>query len=102
MSRTHKTAPTRVKIKNRPKEYHDHTNGVCDLPTLEEFLKNPEARAWKHKACSWETDWHNPLMRCGCSMCDGTYWTSDPAGRLKAKKEIREGLKDFIAEKEEG
>ena len=68
MSRTDKTAPTWVKMTWVPREHHDHRFHECNLaesPATEQVMD------WrtKYRNCYWDTDWYNPIFRCGCSMC---------------------------------
>ena len=62
MSRTDTHRPYRVQLTEKPVASHDHTNGVCDLPTLEEWTKMTrlERRRYGNHACTWEpASWHD-------------------------------------------
>lgn len=56
MSKTDDHKPMRAAENLR--EYHDHTKGYCNLPTLEEWRKNYKGYRG-YKACTWEpANWH--------------------------------------------
>lgn len=58
MSKTDKTRPYGVNASDSPREWHDHTDGVCDLPSLEEWRKNPE-KYRGYRRCTWQpANWH--------------------------------------------
>lgn len=75
MSRTRKTRPpflraldvrdTRVTFS----ESHDHRNGECDLPSLEDARKMHlnDNRAYHRLNCTY--DWYSHASACGCGMC---------------------------------
>lgn len=75
MSRTHKTKPWRVRVMGKPTwlvEYHDHNNGVCDLPPR----PTGQAEVWGSRqrgSCSWvgsRSFWACPANNCGCPSCN--------------------------------
>jgi hypothetical protein len=53
MSKTDKTRPFRAQVPDSPRARHDHSNGVCDLPTLEEWRKMSRKAIWRTN-CTWE------------------------------------------------
>ena len=86
MGKTLNTRPTRAR-REVYVEYHDHTDGVCNLPTLEEFLKDYSRRFthWKKRECSWVPDWHKMYdTRCSCDCC------SDPYSPARKRRELQQ------------
>ena len=82
MSRTHKTDPLWVRmIRGTIHAYpvHNHEDGICDLPTIEE-----QGRSWYRKNCYWEFDSEGRGV-CGCSMCQGKTWNGDRDPRTQRK-----------------
>lgn len=72
MSRTDKTKPLWVKLAHRDLEYwemHDHTDGVCDLPTLQDGLAFIPGPSRCHR------EWHYTGIRtCCCPLCHASEW----------------------------
>ena len=54
MSKTDKTRPWTVQAMEDLVERHDHSDGVCNLPTREEWLKTKETRRWRRHDCGYE------------------------------------------------
>ena len=51
MSKTDKTRPWDIQATEDLREVHDHSNGECNLPTREEWIKTkqaPKHAAWMH------------------------------------------------------
>jgi hypothetical protein len=88
MSKTNKTRPYWVKLAERPmgscKPFHDHTNGVCDLPDL----PTGGQRLGAH-CCYWvptQSFAYSGAARCGCQIC-----THQIARRIKRRRERKQG-----------
>lgn len=98
MSRTDKTAPYDVKMLWIPREKHDHRFGECNLPDA----PSPEREPWsvRYANCYWDTNWYDPIYRCGCGMCGYDNRRAARASRLKAKAAIRAGRWDDLAKYE--
>ena len=77
MSRTLNTRPTEVR-REVYVEHHDHRDGTCNLPTLEESLKLERQQRWaafRKGQCCWIPDWHKMRdTRCSCPMCRDPWW----------------------------
>lgn len=63
MSKTDKTRPAKVQMLDNLREYHDHTDGECNLPTVDEWLRmnKRDRRTWGMHHCyygpkNWHTD----------------------------------------------
>lgn len=63
MSKTDKTKPAKVQMLDNLKEVHDHSDGVCNLPTPREWLHMSrwDRRTWGMHNCyygpkNWVTD----------------------------------------------
>ena len=54
MSKTYKTRPWHVQAAEDLVEWHDHSNGVCNLPTREEWIATPKVGRWKMHDCTWQ------------------------------------------------
>ena len=54
MSKTDKTRPWNVQALEDLVEVHDHSNGECNLPTREEWLKTKTVRRWHRHDCTYE------------------------------------------------
>lgn len=54
MSKTDKTRPWQIQATDDLVEYHDHRNGVCNLPTRAEWIKNPQVRRFSRFDCVWQ------------------------------------------------
>lgn len=61
MSKTDKTRPYKVQAMENLVAHHDHSDGVCNLPTPDEWLhmtKN-DRRTWGRHNCYWQPrNWH--------------------------------------------
>jgi hypothetical protein len=56
-------------------ETHDHRDGRCDLPTLEQWRRTVAAdgvaAAWSRHRCRYDLDWRRLPNLCGCGRCTG-------------------------------
>jgi hypothetical protein len=77
MSKTDKTAPWTVRVYNRPywlEEYHDHRNGVCDLPERPAPGVLDSVFSYGGQ-CGWRAShefWCVRQNACGCPWCNDT------------------------------
>ena len=55
------------------KEVHDHRNGPCDLPSVQDQLRK-DGRALRRTRCRWEVDHTRVPPLCGCRMCTEHEW----------------------------
>jgi hypothetical protein len=94
MSRTDKTAPYRVKMLWVAREHHDHRFGDCNLPEKPTAEREP----WgiRYTNCYWDTDWYDPIFRCGCNYCSGDYEWGNRKSRHDAKADIKAGRWDDL------
>src|SRR4051812_33687946 len=108
MSRTDKTAPSRVKMFYYPdwiEEYHDHRHGECDLPPRPRNPKDEGLEYWyggtrhnKETHCYWVASYTNyythGLAQCGCSICGRDAYESMPRRkrqRIEGRNYCRNG-----------
>lgn len=62
MSKTDKHRPPRVQIADKYVARHDHSNGECNLPTLDRWLKEDLVRRWGMHDCYYEPrNWHTDV-----------------------------------------
>ena len=78
MSRTRSHQPYRARFnrQRRPRQVHDHREGPCDLPALEQWQQElkKERRAWllhQRYRCSWQLPYEELATLCGCEVCTG-------------------------------
>jgi hypothetical protein len=85
MSKTDKHRPFRAQVPDSPREWHDHTNGVCDLPTLEEWQKMTRKQQHAWKSCGWQpSNWHTYK---GFGRTKGErYWMDEERKRKDSKR----------------
>lgn len=94
VSRTHKTKPFWVKMKQghlATAEHHDHRDGVCDLP--EEI----DARWYMRSqtTCHYEFAFTG-IHTCCCALCHGDYsWFAKKRNRMIRKRECKEWDKEY-------
>lgn len=81
MSRTDKTRPTFVKLREHTVEVHDHRNGMCDLAS-----GSPEY-GWTRGKCYLDAQWWRPEFRCGhtCTCVYG-WWEQKKSKDRRARK----------------
>lgn len=96
MSRTHKTKPFWVKLKQghlKSVEIHHHHDGVCDMPSEEEACRKDWMAFGRQCHRSFV---YTGIHTCCCSMChrDGG-WFPKKRERLAHKRECREWDKDY-------
>jgi hypothetical protein len=95
MSKTDKTQPWWVRIiQHKPKESHDHRNGVCDLP---KEPTRPEHVRWKAGSCYWNYSTemlYGGDSGCGCQMCTNQFGRKldNRKKRRSKRKEINDQL----------
>lgn len=85
MSKTDKTRPFQVKIREHPHEVHDHRNGVCDL-------RSPDVRShgvMRPGKCHITAQGWRAEFGCNC------LWHQSDPGRLRrqrraGKREVRQ------------
>lgn len=82
MSKTDKTRPHWVKIKEHPREVHNHVNGVCEIA-----LGIADV-GWGRDTCYTDAQWWRHEFRCGCDACTGL--SVSKKNRRAARKQINE------------
>ncbi len=94
MSRTIIHAPY-LTVPEHCRPVHDHSNGPCTLPTLDEFRRRINNGAgYRNFPCYWDIRWYvnSKIIRtCGCRMCTG-YW-DQRADRRRDRHEAKRGLR---------
>ena len=86
MSKTDKTRPFRAQVPDSPREWHDHTNGVCDLPTLEEWRKMTPREQWSRTHCTWQPSNWRTFKGFGRTKGERFWRTEDRKRRDKAQR----------------
>jgi hypothetical protein len=62
LSKTDKTKPWRVQARDTLVAVHDHSDGVCNLPTMEEWVAQDLMRRWSRHDCVWQPrNWHTDV-----------------------------------------
>ena len=84
MSRTVTTDPFHARA-HVWRAHHDHSNGTCDLPSLDAFLRAERGGVRARTACRWDVDWWAVRdTRCSCDLC------SDRTGRRNQARSERQ------------
>lgn len=97
MSKTDKTKPFYLKLAHGDlawKESHDHTDGLCDLPPVE----NTDSY-WKHDTSCYRTFVYTGIHACCCHRChssDEYMLRPGKRQRLKGKRIVRDWEKEYI------
>ena len=87
MSRTRNTRPYKAR-KEVYVAHHDHRNGECGLPPLDEYLKQDNNRRRGHlrTECTWWPEWTKVRdTRCSCNLCRDP-WSHDQAQKEEARR----------------
>jgi hypothetical protein len=90
MSRTHKTAPLSVKLRNgtaRRMEIHDHSDGPCELPPEPPSGSSGVDHSTR---CFWDFHYEGRNVFCGCAMC------TDQDARRQERRRQRHEFKSTI------
>lgn len=79
MSRTHAHRPwwAWAAVPQVMVERHDHTDGTCDLPPLDDWLEEIKAGGpwWpRGPVCRWVVDVHAVPPGCSCELCSQRDW----------------------------
>lgn len=92
MSRTFKTDPYWVKIKNPERvgaetyAVHNHEKGECDLPAEPEWDTNLHGNCW------WQIDCLGKNIFCGCNLCtDRNYHVRENRANRHKSNQRRSG-----------
>ena len=103
MSRTDTHRPFKAQVADSPRAWHDHTNGECNLPTLEEWAKMTRRAQREWKSCTWQPSNWNTYKGFRRYKGEGE-WVARSKTR-KARNDWRsEGMSDLydtLAEKQE-
>ena len=84
MSKTDSHRPFGAQVSDTAVEYHDHTKGFCDLPPLEDWIKNP--KAYRHyKGCTWQPANWNTYKGFGRTKGE-RYWRKADRDRKDSKR----------------
>lgn len=81
MSKTFKTDPLDVQMAGKnPKmsseEVHDHRNGECDLPNIQDHVHERFSTR-----CHWVYRYEGRNFSCGCSMCTRSFYRKEDRRR---------------------
>lgn len=95
MSKTYKTRPLSVRVADATdngvgcKEFHDHRDGICDLPPspVEQVKMREQTK------CHWSY-YYNGHGLCGCGMC--TERDERRSERRKNRHESKQSLRTFM------
>ena len=92
MSRTDKTNPWNIRLKNAGclfQESHDHTRGLCDL-----LPRNHKDSADQTRNCYYTAAtqaWYK-LKICGCTLCKGGFSNPEKNRKSRRKEHIQSNL----------
>ena len=88
MSKTDKTRPFQAQVSDSPRANHDHRNGVCDLPTLEEWRKMNKKDRWGGRyGCTWEPENWRTYKGFGRTKGEQFWMKEDRKRKEKAMRE---------------
>ena len=86
MSKTDKTRPFQAQVPDSPYALHDHRDGVCDLPTLEEWRKMSKKDRWGGLyGCTWQPANWNTYKGFGRTKGE-RYWRKADRDRKDSKR----------------
>ena len=75
------------------KEVHDHRNGPCDLPSVQDQLRK-DGGALRRTRCRWEVDHTRVPPLCGCRMCTEHEWRRGE--RRRERHETKRRLRNYL------